>query len=310
MISSKRHNLPHKVRPPTSLIEMAWNQYKHNTPALIGLSLFTFIVVAAIFADFLAPRNPFDTSAFLVGKALSPPSLDYLFGTDLSGSDVLSKVIFGARTALLVGIISTTIAFSIGVMIGGVAGYFGGISDELLMRLTEALMIIPIFLIILLLVKIFILMPAFASLVYIPGFRLSIVIVLIGCFRWTDIARLTRAEFMKLRELEFAKSAFTLGASDSYIMFRHLLPNAVPSLAVISTVRVAEAILLEASISFLGFGDPSFVSWGQQLAVSLSRVVTAPWTVLFPSLAIFITVLSLNLVGNGINDALNPRLRE
>ena len=178
------------------------------------------------------------------------------------------------------------------------------------MKLTEGIMIIPMFLIILLMIQIFILSPQFSSIVTVPGFRLSIITILIGVFRSPNVARVTRAEFLRLKQQEFVKSAICLGASSRRIMLNHLLPNSIPPIAVITTIGAAEAVLLEASISYLGFGDPSFISWGQMLTVSIDRAAVAPWTVLFPSLAIFVTVLAFYLLGVGINEAMDPRLQE
>mgnify|MGYP001054806005 CR=1 FL=1 len=201
--------------------------------------------------------------------------------------------------------VSVALAAAIGIVVGASAGYFGGSVDETLMRTSEAFLIIPIFLIILVAAKVFFALGPSTSMS-----KLLIITLLIGFFRWPDIAKVTRAEFLRLKESDFVEAARCLGASDISIIFRHIFPNMLPTIIVVSTLRIATAILMEASISFLGFGDPTSVSWGQMISIATHFMVQAPWAAIAPGLAIFVTVLGFNLTGEGLNDALNPRMRE
>jgi peptide/nickel transport system permease protein len=258
-----------------------------------GLLVLAFLTGAALLAPALAPYDPLA----LGEAALSAPSLSHLLGTDHLARDILSGVVWGLRVSLVVGLGSALISVVLGILIGGPAGYFGGRVDNLLMRATDAFMVLPTFFLILLVVSVF-------------GASTSKLIALIGMTTWPPIARLVRAEFLSLREREFTLAARTIGASHFMIMLRHILPNAVPVVIPTLSLRTAGAIITEASLSFLGVGDPNVISLGQMLMYALQFMRMAWWTAAFPGLAIFIIVLALNLVGDGLNDALNPRLKE
>ena len=247
----------------------------------------------AVLAPALAPYDPFA----LGDRALSPPSAQHPMGTDHLGRDILSAVVWGLRVSLVVGIGSALISVVQGIFIGGPAGYFRGRLDNLLMRATDAFMVLPTFFLILLVVSVF-------------GASIWKLIALIGITNWPPIARLIRAEFLSLREREFILAARTVGAGHFMIMLRHILPNALPVVIPTISLRTAGAIITEASLSFLGVGDPNVVSLGQMLMHALQFMRMAWWTATFPGLTIFVIVLALNLVGDGLNDALNPRLKE
>lgn len=260
---------------------------------MAALLVVALLTVAALLAPALAPYDPLA----LGDTALNAPSVRHPMGTDHLGRDILSGVLWGLRVSLVVGLGAALISVVLGILIGGPAGYFGGRLDNWLMRATDAFMVLPTFFLVLLVVSVF-------------GASMWKLIALIGITNWPPIARLVRAEFLSLRERDFALAARTIGAGHLMIMLRHILPNAIPVIIPTLSLRTAGAILTEASLSFLGVGDPNVVSLGQMLMFALQFMRMAWWTAAFPGLAIFIIVLALNLVGDGLNDALNPRLKE
>ena len=273
--------------------ESFWARYRKHKGGVAGLLVMTVLTGVAFLAPVLAPQDPFA----LGDMALSVPSVAHPMGTDHLGRDILSSVVWGLRVSLIVGIGSALISVVQGILIGGPAGYFRGRLDNLLMRATDAFMVLPTFFLILLVVSIF-------------GTSIWKLIAMIGITNWPPIARLVRAEFLSLREREFILAARTVGAGHVMIMFRHILPNALPVVIPTLSLRTAGAIITEASLSFLGVGDPNVVSLGQMLMHALQFMRMAWWTAMFPGLTIFVIVLALNLVGDGLNDALNPRLKE
>ncbi|MHA1833252.1 MAG: ABC transporter permease [Candidatus Baldrarchaeia archaeon] len=297
------------VDASTTSLAVAWIRFKKSKLSLLSLFIVIFVILVAILAPLLAPYDPHDVSGFLQGKVRSPPSWEHPFGTDKYGADILSKVIYGARTALLVGLLATGVSTVLGILVGGIAGYYGGEIDSLLMRVTEAFLVIPYFLYILVLVKIFYMKLA-AVMMSMPQLGTVVVGLVIGLFRWAEISRLTRSEFLRIKVKEFVVAARCIGASNFRIVFRHILPNALPSIIVASSLTLARAILTESSIRFLGFGDPSVISWGQMLMISVDVMKTDWWSVVFPGIALFITVIGFNLFGDALNEVLNPRLGE
>lgn len=220
------------------------------------------------------------------------------------GHDVFSQVIYGARAALLVGFGATAVALTIAVLVGLVSGYFGGMIDNLLMRFTEIFLVMPFLLILLVFLKIL----TSVRISDISG--LAIIIVIIGVFSWAGSARIIRGEVLRVRESEYVTAARCLGASEKRIVFRHITPNVFHIIIVLSTLQIATSILVEAAVSFLGFGDPNAITWGQQLQRAQEAVKDAWWEGIFPGIAITALVLGFNLFGNGLRDALDPRLRE
>jgi len=260
---------------------------------LVGIVIFAVIVALALLAPLLFARGPFT----IVGMPLLPPGAPGLLaGSDVLGRDMAVGLAYGARISLLVGITSTLCAVGIGVLLGAVAGYYGGWLDDLLMRVTEFFQIIPSF--VLLMVLVAFLQPSLSS-----------TVIGIALVTWPQVARVVRGEFLSLRGREFVQAARTLGMRDARIIFTQVLPNALPPIIVVGSMMVGSAILTESALSFLGLGDPNLLSWGSMIGSSRSAMWVAWWTTVLPGLAIMITVLALNFIGDGLNDALNPRRR-
>jgi ABC-type dipeptide/oligopeptide/nickel transport system permease subunit len=295
--------------PPSGVWRQAWHRFQRNRAGMIGLFLVAVVVLTAIIGPFLAPYDPNDQSAMLRGAARAAPSARNWLGTDQNGYDVVSRAIYGAPTALAVGLGAMLIASIIGVLVGGVAGYLGGFTDEALMRGTEFFMIVPVFVVILAVVRLFGIIVVGTPLERIPNLNLMTIILLLGLFSWPSIARMTRAEFLRLRHAEFVEAARCIGTTRREILFRHILPNALPPLIVLVALGIGGAILAEAMVSFLGFGDPKSISWGQMLFFNYQSLKVAPWACLVPGGAIFVTVLGFNLLADGLTDAVNPRVR-
>jgi len=296
-------------RPPAGVWRQAWHRFRRNRAGMIGLCLVGLVVLTAIIGPFVAPYDPNDNAAMLRGAANAAPSARNWLGTDRNGYDVLSRTIYGAPTALAVGLGAMLIASLIGVLVGGVAGYFGGFTDEALMRGAEFFMVVPVFVVILAVVRLFGIIVVGTPLERIPNFNLMTIILLLGLFSWPQIARMTRAEFLRLRHAEFVEAARCIGTTAREILFRHILPNALPPLIVLVALGIGGAILAEAMVSFLGFGDPKSISWGQILFFNYQSLKVAPWACLAPGTAIFVTVLGFNLLADGLTDAFNPRVR-
>jgi peptide/nickel transport system permease protein len=263
-----------------------------NPRVLLGLIWLVLVVIGALAAPWIAPLDPFAIS----GKPFVRPLDGFLFGTDSLGRSVWSGLVHGARTTLLIAILATVVAVAFGGMLGALSGFYGGRIDNLLMRITEFFQTIPSFIFAILLVAV--LSPSATS-----------VVVAIATVSWPPIARIVRAEVMALRSREFIQAAITLGERDGVILFRQILPNALSPLIVTGSLLVATAILTESALSFLGLGAPNFMSWGFMIGAGRSFLRDAWWLVAIPGIAILLTVLSINLVGEGLNDALNPRLR-
>jgi ABC-type dipeptide/oligopeptide/nickel transport system permease subunit len=295
--------------PPSGVWRQAWYRFRRNRAGMIGLCLVALVVLTALIGPFVAPHDPNDQSAMLRGAAHAAPSARNWLGTDQNGYDVLSRTIYGAPTALAVGLGAMVIAALIGVLVGGIAGYAGGFTDEALMRGAEFFMVVPVFVVILAVVRLFGIVVVGTALERIPNLNLMTIIVLLGLFSWPPIARMTRAEFLRLRHAEFVEAARCIGTPPREILFRHILPNALPPLIVLVALGIGGAILTEAMVSFLGFGDPKSISWGQMLFFNYQSLKVAPWACLVPGSAIFVTVLGFNLLADGLTDAFNPRVR-
>ncbi|MEY8829584.1 ABC transporter permease [Sedimentitalea sp. XS_ASV28] len=270
-----------------------WKRFRHNRGAVIGLVILAVVIATAIAAPFLFPQSPWK----MVQRPFLPPFTQegLPLGTDALGRDVLSGLAHGAYVSLLVGLVSTIVALAIGVPVGALAGYFVGRTDDALMRFTEFFQTIPSFALAIVLLAIF--QPS-----------LIFVIIAIAIVSWPPVARLVRGEVLSLRTREFVEAASLSGLSNSQIILRHVLPNALPPIIVLASLMVAQAILLESSLSFLGLGDPNIMSWGYMIGAARTVIRTAWWLSFLPGMAILLTVLALNLIGEGLNDALNPRL--
>jgi len=249
-------------------------------------------------SDFvLFPLVPYHPNAYDLLEVLSPPSKRHWLGTDDRGRDVLARLIWGARISLSVGFVAVGIYLVIGVILGAIAGYYGGWVDNLISRFIEVMICFPTFFLIITIIA------------FLPPSIYNIMIA-IGITGWTGVARLVRGEFLKIRQIEYVESARALGAKDRVIIFRHILPNGLAPVLVVGTFGVAEAILIESALSFLGFGaPPPTPSWGEILSQSRSYIDFAWWLASFPGMIIFITVTVYNLVGEGIRDAIDPRLK-
>ncbi len=280
-----------KVETPLSLF---WRRFKRNSLAVGGGIVVLLLFLVAIFAPYLAPYDPNEID---VSSILLPPSWEHPFGTDELGRDVLSRMIWGARVSLQVGFVAVGIAVAIGVVFGAIAGYYGGIVDSMVMRFVDIMLSIPTFFLIL------------AVIAFLEPSIFNIMAV-IGVTSWMGVARLVRAEFLSLKEREFVMAARGLGAGDMRIIFRHILPNAMAPVLVSAVLGVAGAVLTESALSFLGIGvQPPTPSWGNILTAGKDNIEIAWWLSLFPGLAILITVLGYNLLGEGIRDAIDPRLK-
>lgn len=269
----------------------AWRRFFRQRVGVIGLTLFVLLVVAAAGADRLAPYSPFAIS----NDVLLAPSPAHLLGTDDVGRDIFSAILHGARVSLLVGLASTAIATLIGIVIGGVAGFVGGRLDDVLMRLTELFQVLPRFFLALIVVALL-------------GSNVWLIVLLLGLTLWTGTARLLRSQVLSLRTREYVLAARMIGVSEPMILLRHVLPGALPPVVTHAALQVGSAILIEASLSFLGMGDRNVVSWGALLNDAQQFVREAWWMSAFPGLAITLTVLALNLMADALNEAFNPRL--
>jgi peptide/nickel transport system permease protein len=270
-----------------------WRGYRRNTSAICALCFLTVLVVLAVCADVLTTHDPMETG---LGLPLQPPNGQFLMGTDDLGRDIFSGVVHGARVSLVVGFTASLTAALIGVMIGACSGYCGGTIDYLLMKLCELFQSVPRFLLALVIVVFF-------------GNTIWNVVVVIGILSWPRMGRLVRAEFLHLRETEFVMAARALGMRGRRIIFQQILPNVMHVVLVTASLEVGAAIITEAGLSFLGAGDPNLISWGRMLYNAQQFLRTAWWLALFPGCGIFLTVLSMNLIGDGLNDALNPKLK-
>lgn len=269
-----------------------WRRYRRNGPAIVALWVLVAIILVAILAPLVYPGDPFA----IVAKPFLAPFGDYLFGTDQLGRDVAAGIARGAMTSLLIGIVATVCAMLIGVVVGGAAGYYGGRTDTLLMRTTEAFQTVPAFIFAIVLVAI--LSPSLKS-----------TIIAIAVVSWPPMARLTRGEVLATKSREFVQACLSIGMSDARVVLRHILPNCASPIIVTGSLMVATAILIESGLSFLGLGDANLMSWGYLIGAGRTVLRTAWWVCAFPGVAILLTVLTINLVGEGLNDALNPRLR-
>lgn len=270
-----------------------WVRYARNRGAVAGIVILVLVLVLAMAAPALYPRSPWA----MVQRPFLPPFTNggFPLGTDTMGRDIASAVAHGAGVSLLIGFVSTLAALLIGIPIGAVAGYFGGRVDDLLMRFTEFFQSVPNFALAVVLVAIF--RPSLVS-----------IVAAIAIVSWPPVARLLRGEVMALRGREFVQAAVLSGQRSGPIILRQILPNTLSPVIVLGTMMVAAAILLESALSFMGLGDPNIMSWGYVIGAGRTVIRQAWWVSLFPGLAILLTVLALNLVGEGLNDALNPRL--
>lgn len=277
------------IREPTW-----WRIFSRNHSAVVAAVILTALIAMAVAGPYLVPFEP---SRIDTGPSMQAPTLAHPMGTDELGRDVLSRSVSGLGVSIIVGFSAATISTLLGILVGGLSGFFGRAIDEILMRITEVFQTIPRFFLAVLLVAFF-------------GASVFNIVAAIALLSWPEIARLVRAEFLSLRSRQFVDAARVAGASKASLIFVEILPNALGPVVVNATLMVGQAMLLEAGLSYLGLGDPTRASLGQMLQEAQQIMRSAWWTTAFPGLLIFLCVLSLNLVGDGLTDVLNPRSRE
>ncbi|MCL5024090.1 MAG: ABC transporter permease [Nitrospirae bacterium] len=277
----------------TRFSSLFWNRFRRNSLAVAGGILVLLLFVVAAFAPLLSPYNPDDIDSRHV---LDPPGIDHPLGTDDLGRDVLSRMIWGSRISLAVGFVAVGIATLIGMILGAVSGYYGGWTDRIIMRSIDIMLAIPTFFLIL-------------AVIAFVGSGIGNIMAVIGLTSWMGVARLVRAEFLSLKGREFVLAAKALGARDLRIIFRHIMINSMAPVLVSAVLGVAGAVLVESALSFLGLGvQPPTPSWGNILTLGKDNIEIAWWLSVFPGVAILITVLAYNLLGEGIRDSIDPRL--
>ncbi|MBN1582154.1 MAG: ABC transporter permease [Anaerolineae bacterium] len=286
-----------------SMGQMIWRAFRRHKPAMIGSTIILIFIFSAIFAPLLTRYNPEKTD---LDRMLRPPSAQHLMGTDELGRDLLTRLLYGGRISLSIGVMAMTLSIVLGTLIGGLAGFYGSWIDNILMRFVDMMLAFPSLFILIILALAMRDLPiealrgtAFASV-------FSIVLV-IAILSWMDVARLVRASFLSIKEQEFITAARGLGVSNLRIMIRHMLPNALSPIIVAATFRVATSVITESGLSYLGFGvQPPTPTWGNMLKNAQAQMTRAPWTAIYPGLMIFITVVAINFIGDGLRDALDP----
>lgn len=276
-----------------SFLRSFWLRFRNNRAAVGGALVLSLVVLLALFGPLVYAVDPFD----MVGRPFSPPLDRFPLGTDVAGRDILAGIIHGARVSLLIGVMASLAATAVGVTFGALAGFYGGLLDDVLMRATEFFLTIPSFVLAVVFVAIF--SPTVVN--------ITIAIALVS---WPSVARLARGEFIAHRGREYVQGCRAIGMPDWEIMLLQIMPNALPPVIVVSSLMVATAILTESGLSFLGLGDPNLVSWGYMIGVARTVLRVAWWMAAIPGVMILVTVLAINLVGEGLNDALNPKLKQ
>jgi peptide/nickel transport system permease protein len=279
---------------------MAWARFRRHRMASLCLKVVALLALACVLAPWLSGDDP---AKPVLSLQLQPPSAAHPLGTDDLGRDLLTRILYGGRVSMSIGVLAMSLAVVIGTTVGALAGYYGGWTDNVLMRITDLMLSIPtLFLLILLML----LLRSF-PIPFLRGGVLAIVMT-IALLSWMTVARLVRASYLSLKAQVYVEAARALGASHARIIVRHILPNAVSAIIVAATLRVASSIITESGLSFLGFGvQPPTPTWGNMLKNAQDQMITAPWTAIFPGVFIFITVIAINYVGDGLRDALDPR---
>lgn len=289
-------------KPSRTLWSDAWNRLCKNKLALIGAAWIIFVIVVAVTADLWAPQllgSPTEIdSATVAANSKLPPSLEHPFGTDATGRDQLVRVIYGARISLAVGVVATLISTAIGLVMGGIAAYYGGIWDTIIMRLADMFLAIPYTLFVIVMLAVI-------------GQGIQNVFIAIGILGWPSIARVFRSAILSVKENDYVDAARAMGASDLRIIARHIFPNSVASIVVYATMNIGGAILTESALSFLGMGvTPPTPSWGIMIQDGQKFLQTEPWLMILPGLAILTTVLAFTLLGDGLRDALDVKMKD
>ena len=278
----------------SSLYKDAWRRLRRNKLAMLGLAIVIILILIALLAPLIAPYDPI---ARIKKDSSLPPSKAYFFGTDLLGRDIFSRVIYGSRISIEVGIVAVGISVVIGLFFGALSGYFGGVSDAVIMRIADIFFAFPYIL-------------GAIAIMTVLGPGIVNIFIAIGILGWASFARIFRSSILSIKNKEYIEAARALGASNYRIITKHIFPNSMAPIIVYATMNVGVAIIVEAALSFLGLGvQPPTPSWGKMLAESLDYIDIAPWMMLFPGLAIVITVLGFVLLGDGLRDAFDPKLK-
>jgi peptide/nickel transport system permease protein len=295
------------TKPAQSPAQLVWLRFRRHKMAMVGSVILILIILYCTVGAIFMPESYANFNDTKI--KFQPPSLAHPFGTDSIGRDVMARTISGGQISLIIGVSAMLMALAVGTLVGAIAGYYGGIIDSILMRFTEAVFNIPQLFLLIVIGKFF---AIEISTIELFGRTFSgsvlVIIIIIGLTNWTYLARIVRAQYLSLRERDFVSAARAIGASNGPIIFRHILPNSIAPIIVAGTLGVASAILSEAYVSFLGLGvQAPTASWGNLLVSSYNYLQTAPWLWIFPGLLISLTVLSINFVGDGLRDALDPR---
>jgi ABC-type dipeptide/oligopeptide/nickel transport system permease subunit len=278
----------------TSLAKDAWKRIVRNKLAMLGLAFVIFLILVAIFAPLIAPYDPIIR---IKEESLLGPSLVHWFGTDILGRDILSRVIYGSRISIEVGVIAVGISVIIGLILGALSGYFGSVPDTIIMRIADIFFAFPYIL-------------GAIAIMTVLGPGIVNIFIAIGILGWASFARIFRGSILSIKNKEYIEAARALGASNYRIITKHIFPNAFAPIIVYATMNVGTAIIVEAALSFLGIGvQPPTPAWGKMLAESLDYIDTAPWMMVFPGLAILFTVLGFVLLGDGLRDAFDPKMK-
>lgn len=298
-ISSINEDTLGKLSESSTMSAGVWKRFRRHPGAIFGMVVLSILILMAL----AAPLSPFDPEASEITARYEPPSASHIMGTDALGRDLFTRVLYGGQVSLTVGVLVVILSILIGVPVGALAGYYGGAVDAILMRVTDAFLSLPSFLVL-------ILLSAILLEVEIPllqGNSVFTISFVIGIFSWTTFARLVRAAFLGIREMEFVAASRALGGSDARIMTRHILPNAIGPIIVEATLEFGYAIIEESGLSFLGFGiQPPTPSWGNLLSNAQEYFVKYPWLAIFPGLMIFFSIISINYIGDGLRDAFDP----
>jgi peptide/nickel transport system permease protein len=286
-----KEEITHKGLIPA--LKNFWNQFKTYRPAYAGSIIMLIAIIIGLFAQFITPYDPYD----LEFELLQTPSLAHPMGTDYLGRDIFSRSIYGLSNSLKVGLGAAGLAIVIGVILGSIPGYYGGIIDTLFSRFFEIFMMIPSFLLVILIVALF-------------GSNINFIIIVIGVTIWPSTARIMRSQVMTIKTREYVESSIVIGGSDLYTLFRHIIPNGIYPAITIGMLRIGSAILTEAGLSFLGLGDPSAISLGKDIRNATKFIHIAPHLITFPGLILIVIVLAVNMIGDGLNVTFNPRLRK
>ena len=297
--SSQLQNISNITASDISLSAITWKRFRRHPGAIAG----TIILGSIVLMVLLAPLSPYDPVSPSMIERLEPPSLQHPMGTDALGRDLFTRILYGGRVSLTVGLLVVVISISIGVPTGAIAGYYGGTIDNVLMRITDAFLSLPVLLVL-------ILLSAILREVEAPLFESNNVLtiaIVIGILSWMTFARLVRATFLTLREMDFVSASRALGGSDRRIITGHILPNSMGPIIVEATLELGYAIIEESGLSFLGFGiQPPTPSWGNLLSNAQENFTKYPWLAIFPGLMIFLTIISVNYIGDGLRDAFDP----